>query len=220
MTVLRVLTVGAALAASVAGSARQQTTKPVFRTQTDVVEVLPLQRQSGALPLDALQMSGMTSLNDALVDALVRAVPFERRHLAVAITDGSDTLSVTTADRVLEVARQSETVLHLVITDSASIPSSSIPRVWPRSGAMNPKGREMLLEAAEITGGRRGWPGVFNASVRGAFKEIFNDFRASYVLRYRPTGVPQGGWHDLSVMVPKHRGYTIRARRGYGDGKQ
>jgi VWFA-related protein len=183
---------------------------------TDVVEVLPLQRQSVPLPLDALQMSGMTSLNDALVDALVRAVPFDRRHLAVAFTDGHDTLSVTTADRVLEVARQSETVLHLVITGSASIPSSSIPRSWPIPARTNPQGREVLLEAAEITGGRRGWPGVFTASVLGAFKEIFNDFRASYVLKYRPGGVPQAGWHDIAVTVPKQRGYTIRARRGYG----
>jgi len=183
---------------------------------TDVVEVLPLQRQSGPLPLDALQMSGMTSLNDALVDALVRSVAFDRRHLAVAFTDGHDTLSVTTPDRVLEVARQSETVLHLVITSSASIPTSSIPRAWPIPGRMNPKGREMLLEAAEVTGGRRGWPGIFNASVLGAFKEIFNDFRASYVLKYRPRGVPSSGWHDLTVSVPKQRGYTIRARRGYG----
>lgn len=183
---------------------------------TDVVEVLPLQRQSDALPLHALQMSGKTSLNDALADALVRSVAFDRRHLAVAFTDGYDTMSVTTADRVLEVARQSETVLHLVITDSASIPSSAIPRVWPLSASMNAKGREVLLEAAEVTGGRRGWPGVFSASVLGAFKEIFNDFRASYVLKYRPRGVPQGGWHDIGVTVLKQRGYTIRARRGYG----
>lgn len=183
---------------------------------TDVVEVLPLQPHAGSLPLEALQMAGMTSLNDALVDALVRAVAFDRRHLAVAFTDGYDTLSITTAERVLEVARQSETVLHLVITSSASIPSSSIPRVWPIPARPDAKGREILLEAAEITGGRRGWPGVFSASVLGAFKEIFNDFRASYVLKYRPRGVPQGGWHDIGVTVPKQRGYTIRARRGYG----
>jgi VWFA-related protein len=183
---------------------------------TDVVEVLPLQQQATPLPLDALQMAGMTSLNDALVDALLRPVAFDRRHLAVAFTDGYDTLSITTADRVLEVARQSETVLHLVITTSAIFPSSSIPRVWPLAAQTDPKGREILLEAADVTGGRRGWPGMFSASVLGAFKEIFNDFRASYVLKYRPGGVPQGGWHDIGVTVPRQRGYTIRARRGYG----
>ena len=52
----------------------------------------------------------------------------------------------------------------------------------------------------------------------GYFKKVFDDFRTSYVLRYTPTGVEPGRWHDLKVELPNQRGVTIRARQGYHGG--
>jgi hypothetical protein len=47
-----------------------------------------------------------------------------------------------------------------------------------------------------------------------AFLAALEDFRTSYMLRYRPTGVESPGWHDVAVSV-KGRHYSVRARRGY-----
>ena len=70
---------------------------------------------------------------------------------------------------------------------------------------------------------RRGWlvatvvVGLLLGRAAGDFKQIFDDFRASYVLRYTPAGVSREGWHDLNVKVraPDTSKMTIRARRGY-----
>jgi hypothetical protein len=47
------------------------------------------------------------------------------------------------------------------------------------------------------------------------FKKIFEVFRQSYVLRYRPTGVKPEGWHELKVTLVRRGRFDIRARRGY-----
>jgi len=47
------------------------------------------------------------------------------------------------------------------------------------------------------------------------FRKILTDFRASYVLRYIPTGVKAPGWHEIRVQVPSIPRATIHARRGY-----
>ena len=40
------------------------------------------------------------------------------------------------------------------------------------------------------------------------------DFRASYMLWFKPTGVALPGWHDLTVRVTSGK-YTVVARKGY-----
>jgi hypothetical protein len=44
---------------------------------------------------------------------------------------------------------------------------------------------------------------------------IVEDFRGSYVLRYRPQGVKPGGWHKLEVKIAQPESFKIRARKGY-----
>jgi len=46
------------------------------------------------------------------------------------------------------------------------------------------------------------------------FKEVLDDFRSSYLLRYTPHGVTGGGWHAIDVRVSRP-GVTVRARKGY-----
>ena len=48
----------------------------------------------------------------------------------------------------------------------------------------------------------------------GHFRMALEEFRTSYVLRYRPVGVKPGGWHELGVKIAK-RDYDVRARAGY-----
>lgn len=70
-----------------------------------------------------------------------------------------------------------------------------------------------LKDAAAATGGL-----VYLDSTRTPipklFRRILDDFRASYVLTYTPTGVERAGTHTLSVRIT-NKAYTIRARRSY-----
>ena len=194
-----------------------------------VVEVLPLQSTASPPPVARLQTGRMTALNDALIAALVRAVGLDRRHLIVAFTDGMDTFSVVDTAKVVEVARRADAVLHLAISNPSSgagppIPPGgivSVPRVTvtnARVGFQAEVDAMRLLEsAATATGGQRLSTG-FGGTLVGAFERAFEDFRSSYVLRYRPTGVPLEGWHDIDVAVPRSKSYRIRARSGYFGG--
>jgi hypothetical protein len=153
------------------------------------------------------------SLHDALVAALVRPVTPARHHLVVAFTDGLDTASVTTADRVREVASRSDAVLQVITVRPQ--PTYRAPGNFKRPRTVD---RDVLIlaEAAERTGGELRGPGLFaDATLASAFKRVLEDFQHSYVLRYTPQGVEHDGWHELSVSLPKYPNATVRARQGY-----
>jgi len=171
-----------------------------------------LQPPYSRLPIDELRTDWLTALNDAVVAVLVPAVPFDRRHLAVVFTDGVDTISISGTDILLDLARRSETVVHVVHTEGHSAPGLLGQPVGLRP---DPQGPAKLLQVAEITGGRRDWPGVFTGSIVGAFQNALDDFRSSYVLRYRPKGVATSGWHDIAVKVTRSGQFTVRSRKGY-----
>jgi hypothetical protein len=48
-----------------------------------------------------------------------------------------------------------------------------------------------------------------------SFIRELEQFRTSYVLRYSPTGVPAGGWHDVETRLNRQGRYEVRARKGY-----
>lgn len=199
---------------------------------TDVTEVVPLQPAARRPPVDRLTVGRLTSLNDALITALVRRVDLDRRHLIVAFSDGDDSFSVTPTSRVFQVARRAEAVLHLAISPASARVMAPVP---PGANAATPGIRyggglqaqggfpaepdaiRTLELAAQATGGQRLSPG-FSGSLVGAFRVAFQDFRSSYVLQYRPTGVPLEGWHSIGVTLARPHDYTVRARNGYFGG--
>jgi hypothetical protein len=79
------------------------------------------------------------------------------------------------------------------------------------------EGEELIARAAERTGGEVHRQSRFfrASSIARAFREIFSDFRQSYVLRYLPAGVAAPGWHPIVVTVPSVGDATIHARQGY-----
>jgi hypothetical protein len=48
-----------------------------------------------------------------------------------------------------------------------------------------------------------------------SFVQAFDEFRASYVLRYAYDGPVRPGWHQLVVRVTRRGQYDVRARQGY-----
>lgn len=181
--------------------------RPVDRVRvvsfgTGVQEIIPMQSAALPLKLDALQQGGNTASNDGLFYGLLWPTDVDRRHLVIAMTDGVDNYSTLSSASIVDVAERTSAVFHVILV-SGIAPTTT----WEEGS------RKAVVEAVGRTGGEVHKPG----RARNDFKAIFEDFRASYVLRYTPEGVSQTGWHDLTVKLVRldPAQHTVRARRGY-----
>ncbi|MGC4080623.1 MAG: VWA domain-containing protein [Vicinamibacterales bacterium] len=144
--------------------------------------------------LSSIAPTGATSLVDALYASLWIAEPDPGRAVVIVFSDGVDTASWLTADRVVDAARRADAVVYAVTT---------------RGGRRNP----FLAELTETTGGR-----TFDVSssdrLTDAFESILAEFRQRYVIAYSPTGVKAAGWHTLDLRVRGRRA-SVKTRQGY-----
>lgn len=189
-----------------AGMLRQIDRVRVVSFGWGVREDVPMQPAREPLKLDTVTAGGATSLNDGLLYALLWPVEVDRRHLVIVFTDGEDSFSTLDSSTIPDVAGRVNAVLHVVLVDS----STRAKTTWMIGS------RNQLIEATRASGGeihQLWW-------AAGDFKRIFDDFRASYVLRFTPRGVKGEGWHELAVKVvrPSAVAYTVRARKGYFGG--
>ena len=183
----------------------------VLADGTYVTEAVPDRPGTAPLPVEALPSGGGSAPGDALTLALMRPAVQGRRQLVVLFTLGTAYYTVLDDDTVIAVARRSDALLHLVggpIWTGGSVNRGRLvdsPHLIP------------LRAAAEATGGAAHDSG---RGLAAAFKDIIDDFRASYLLRYTPRGVQKTGWHDISVRVtkPGSSKFAVRARRGYVSG--
>jgi VWFA-related protein len=138
--------------------------------------------------------SGGTALIDACYTAMALADADAGRTLLIAFTDGIDTASWLTAERVLPAARRSNVVAYAVST--ADLPGGSfLERLSDATGG----------EAIEIAS---------TAELRTTFLRIIAEFRQRYLVSYSPAGVTGESWHPLVVRV-KGRRVDIKTRAGY-----
>ena len=177
-------------------------------------------RGAGAdLGIESLVADGATSLYDAAMAALMRTRRDERRQLIVVITDGYETNSAMSADALIDVAKRSDSVLHFfLIRQVMAKPIGWYFRdtrhYWLSGVEYNPL---KLGYAARLTGGLHTEVAV-RPELPVRFRTALEEFRTSYVLRFRPAGVTPGGWHELAVKT--RGGHTVRARTGYFGGSR
>lgn len=176
----------------------------LIEVQFELHQIFPFQPGGAPPPVDELAAGGGTALLDGLAAAMMRAADPDRRQLIVAYTDGNDTTSILDVAGVREIADNADAVLHIVV---------------PTSGGRNARNdvpaADALEDIARRTGGQLFLVDI-DAPITDAFRQAIDEFRRSYVLRYRPTGVEMGGWHEIQVRVTGGEGYEVRARRGYG----
>jgi VWFA-related protein len=193
----------------------------------EVTEIFPF--QPGALPavVNDLKTGSFGAVHEALATALMYQVEPDRRHLVVAFTDGLDNISALSVHTLQAIAKRTPAVLHLVIPSDNRGSWASVmelgrtdygdpfPVLLGTEG--HPRYRDMVIDAAEITGGQEHRVGgLFRGeSILGPLKQILSDYRRSYQLQYQPSGVARGGWHELKVEVTRRGRYNVRARRGY-----
>lgn len=141
---------------------------------------------------------GGTSLRDAAWAALKRAETVRGRMLVLLLTDGSDTSSWVTESAVLDLARQSDCVVHVirpVVDGPAREPDPFLSRL------------------AAITGGRL-WEQGASQDLELAVRRALAEMRSRYVLRFERPPDARPGWHRLEVKLKGAKG-DVLARRGY-----
>ena len=165
-----------------------------FSECIDLAVVQSRDREEAHAAIELASTRRTTSLHDACLASLTLADPALGRPLVLVFSDGQDVGSWTSAERVLELARESEAVVHAVVPPAADSPG--------------------ILQ--ELTG-RDGGPHVAGGGgdkLGDVFLQALEEFRSRYRLQFEPRGVEAGGWHRLQVRLKRADG-KVYARRGY-----
>ncbi len=144
--------------------------------------------------LEGIEPTGETALVDGCFAGLVLAEAGAGRALLIIFSDGVDTASWLTADKVVAAAKQSDAVVYAV-------------------SAGQSQNVGFLERLTEDTGGTM-FAVESTRNLESVFVKIVEEFRQRYLLSYSPRGVEKGGWHRLDVRV-KGRRLSIKARPGY-----
>ncbi len=152
----------------------------------------------------AIRARGMTTLNDAIVEAAkTLADRPEQRKAIVVLSDGMDTFSKATSDKAVESALAVGASIFAVDMASLDVP-----------GSARQQSASQLKSFAEKTGGRFvSTPG--GPALREAFTGIANELGQQYTIAFRPTNTKRDGkWRTLEVKVQREE-VTVRTRKGY-----
>jgi VWFA-related protein len=184
---------------------REEDVAAVYRFDSKVERV---QEFSGGRDLAptayAIRAKGMTTLNDAIVEAAkTLADRPEHRKAIVILSDGMDTFSKASSEKAVESALAVGASIFAVDMSSIEIANSA-----RQQSAASLKG------FAEKTGGRFvSTPG--GPALRDAFAGIADELGHQYTISYRPINKKRDGkWRTLEVKV-QQQDLTVRTRKGY-----
>jgi VWFA-related protein len=136
---------------------------------------------------------GNTALFDGTYAGITVAGTETGRALLIVFSDGLDTSSWLSANKVLEAARRSDVIVYAVSVRSPTRPD------FLRDLTSLTSGRLLEVEKTE--------------NLTAAFVGILEEFRHRYLVSYTPRGVSREGWHKLDVRVKRNA--VVRARPGY-----
>ena len=152
----------------------------------------------------AIRAKGMTTLNDAIVEAAkTLADRPEHRKAIVILSDGMDTYSKASSEKAVESALAVGASIFAVDMSSIEV-----------AGSAKHQSAASLKGFAEKTGGRFiSTPG--GPALRDAFTGIADELGHQYTIAYRPLNQKRDGkWRTLEVKVQKED-LTVRTRKGY-----
>src|SRR5712664_1936002 len=191
--------------------------------------IQPFTGDAGALrdQITKTRAGGGTAIYDAIYEACVKELshpprppgdqPDVVRRVMVLISDGEDNLSNHTRTEAIEMAQRTSVVIYTISTSIQWIsltqnnePAKSGDRKYHLTD-----GDKILQELAEETGGRSFFPYHVD-DLDQSFQDIGDELRNQYSIAYLPTNyVLDGRYHKIRIEVPDHKGYQVRARRGY-----
>src|SRR5213594_3988123 len=190
--------------------------------------VQPFTGDAGALrdQITKTRAGGGTAIYDAIYEACVKELshpprppgdqPDVVRRVMILISDGEDNLSTHTRTDAIEMAQRTSVVIYSISTStqwvslSQTDPSKAADRKYHLTD-----GDKILQDLAEETGGRAFFPYHVD-DLDQSFQDIGDELRNQYSIAYLPANyVLDGRYHKIRVEVPDHKGYQVRARRGY-----
>jgi VWFA-related protein len=169
---------------------------------------------------------GGTAIYDAIYDACVKELshpprppgdqPDVVRRVMILISDGEDNLSNHTRADAIEMAQRTSVVIYTISTSTqwVSLSQTDPNKTGDRKYHLT-DGDKILQELAEETGGRAFFPYHVD-DLDQSFQDIGDELRNQYSIAYLPTNyILDGRYHKIRIEVPDHKGYQVRARRGY-----
>jgi Ca-activated chloride channel family protein len=169
---------------------------------------------------------GGTAIYDAIYDACQNQLshpprppgdqPDVVRRVMILISDGDDNLSTHTRGEAIEMAQRTSVVIYTISTSTQWIQLSQTDpdKLANRKNHLT-EGDKILQVLADETGGRAFFPYHVD-DLDQSFQDIGDELRNQYSIAYIPTNyVLDGRYHRIRIEVPEHKGYQVRARRGY-----
>jgi len=190
--------------------------------------VQPFTGDAGALrdQITKTRAGGGTAIYDAIYEACVKELshpprppgdqPDVVRRVMILISDGEDNLSTHTRADAIEMAQRTSVVIYTISTSTqwVSLSQTDPSKLADRKYHLT-DGDKILQELAEETGGRAFFPYHVD-DLDQSFNDIGDELRNQYSVAYLPTNyVMDGRYHKIRIEVPDHKGYQVRARRGY-----
>jgi Ca-activated chloride channel family protein len=138
------------------------------------------------------------------------------RRVMIVISDGDDNLSTHTRAEAIEMAQRYSVVIYTISTSTQWIQlSQTNPDKLADRKVHLTEGDKILQDLAEETGGRAFYPYHVD-DLDQSFQDIGDELRNQYSIAYIPTNTSlDGRYHRIKIEVPDHKGYQVRARRGY-----
>jgi Ca-activated chloride channel family protein len=138
------------------------------------------------------------------------------RRVMILISDGDDNLSTHTRAEAIEMAQRSSVVIYTISTSTqwVTLDDPSKDRTGNRKYHLT-DGDKILQALAEETGGRPFYPYHVD-DLDQSFQDIGDELRNQYSIAYNPsTHSLDGRYHKIKIEVSEHKGYQVRARKGY-----
>lgn len=169
---------------------------------------------------------GGTAIYDAIYEACVKQLshpprppgdqPDVVRRVMILISDGEDNLSTRTRAEAIEMAQRTSVVIYTISTSTQWVSLSQTDRDKSASRKYHlTEGDKILQDLAEETGGRAFFPYHVD-DLDQSFQDIGDELRNQYSIAYMPLNyVADGRYHKIRIEVSGHKGYQVRARRGY-----
>ena len=169
---------------------------------------------------------GGTAIYDAIYDACRDELshpprppgdqPDVVRRVMILISDGEDNLSTHTRSEAIEMAQRTSVVIYTISTSTEWIQlSETDPDKLANRKLHLTEGDKILQDLADETGGRAFYPYHVD-DLDQSFQDIGDELRNQYSIAYIPTNsILDGKYHRIRIEVPDHKGYQVRARRGY-----
>jgi Ca-activated chloride channel family protein len=169
---------------------------------------------------------GGTAVYDAIYDACTKELnhpprppgdqPDVVRRVMILISDGDDNLSIHTRAEAIEMAQRTSVVIYTISTSTewVSLDDPSKEHTGNRKYHLT-EGDKILQDLSDETGGRAFYPYHVD-DLDQSFQDIGDELRNQYSIAYNPTNhAVDGRYHKIKIDTPDHKGYQVRARRGY-----